>query len=591
MVPRGRSYTESMACSSRTAVATLSFVVGLAGVTACGHFGVEIGFSGDDSDSGTNEDGGGDDGSISADGASDASADARDAGPPIPCTGPSCPGVYVAGDVGNDNDPGTSDKPVATIAKGIELASQRGKPTDVYVAAKANSGKYNDPLTFIEGVSLYGGYDCTAAPCSWARDFQKNVTLIAGTDYRGLVIGDEISRVTVIDGFQIFGKGTSPNVAPGGVALTIEGAPTVRNCKVEASPATSGTQGSVRSIAVAIIGPSSKDPNGPLIEKNDIRAAQANEESVGIWMAVRVGAGTAATVAAEITHNAAIRGGAGVRSYGIFARRTAAATLVDGNNITSGPSGSVGSEGGSWGIVAGGQMTIRRNQINQSAAVANTSGPSCAGEAWCGGIRSDQGALVIESNIIKGVRGGNTAAVILVGVEGANPPAVALNGNTLDPVGDGSDTGSTSAAIQLQNDSLFDVTIGKVRNNILLGGVNATRYGVYESKTGKQIHLAALENNDFFLTPRQDPSGDFAYFYWNGSAATQYTFAQLASVQTPSPNANISVNPKLDPATYLLQSGSPVVDKGTLTEAPKRDIKGDTRPKGSAIDLGAHELQ
>jgi hypothetical protein len=570
----------------------MSLVVAGLGLAACGHFGVDLVPAEEDFEAGTGGDSGEGDGSISRDGASDASPDARDAGPPIPCTGAGCPGIYVAGDVGNDNDPGTSDKPLATISKGIELAAQRGKPTDVYVAAKANNGKYGDPLTIFEGVSLYGGYECTSLPCSWARDFQKNATLLAGTDYRGILVRDEISRITVIDGFQIFGKGSSPNVAPGGVALTIEGAPTVRNCKVEASAATSGTAGTVRSIAVAIIGPASKDPNGPLLEKNDIRAAQAGEESVGIWMAVRVGASVTATVSAQIRKNSAIRGASAPQSYGILARRTAPTTLVEGNDITSGPSGSTANESGSWGIGVGGAMTIRRNRINMSAAAANVNGPSCVHDAWCSGIRSDQATLVIESNIIKGARAFNAAAVTLGVLEGANPPAIALNGNTLDPVGMGiGDDGSISAAIELENFTQFDVTVGKVRNNILLGGDNSSRYGVYEGKTGKQIHLAALDNNDFFDSPRALTSGDYAYHYWNGTAAASYTFAQLASVQSPSPNANINVSPKLDPSTYLLQSGSLVVDKGTSLEAPKQDIQGETRPKGAALDLGADELQ
>lgn len=558
---------------------------------ACGHVGVDIGFSGDDQEAGTNADGGGDDGSISADGGSDAANDARDAGPPIPCTGPDCPGVYVSGDVGNDGNPGTSDKPVATIKTAIDIASKRGKPTDVYVAAKASSGKYGDAITFVEGVSLYGGYECKALPCSWSRDFQTNVTIIAGTDYRGIVIGDEISRATVIDGFQIFGKGTSPNVAPGAVALTIEGAPIVRNCKIEASSATSGSQGNVRSIAVAILGPSSKDPNGPLLEKNDIRSAQASEESMGIWLHVRVGSSISAQAGASIVNNVMIRGGAAPRSFGIFARRAAASTLIEGNAITAGPSGGSSEQDGSWGLAVHGAPTIRRNQINMGAAATNANGPACAGDGWCAGIRSDQSGATIESNIIKGANAARSAAVILVGVEGASPPAVILNGNTLDAVGNGEDTVSVSAAIELENQTQFDITVGKVRNNILLSGVNHSRYGVYENKAGKVVHLQALDNNDFFQTPRTFTQNDYAYFYWNGSAATPYTFAELANVTSPVPAANLNVNPGLDLSTYLLKAGSPVVDKGTNTEAPKKDIQGDSRPKGQAIDLGADEIQ
>jgi hypothetical protein len=113
----------------------------------------------------------------------------------------------VAGEpnVGDDANPGTSDEPVATIQKGIDLAVALGVPTSVYVAAKTSGGKYSDSFTVVEGVSLYGAYDCKAQPCSWNRDVddQNFVTVITGTGYRGVVIGDAITRATVIDGFQI----------------------------------------------------------------------------------------------------------------------------------------------------------------------------------------------------------------------------------------------------------------------------------------------------------------------------------------------------------------------------------------------------
>lgn len=569
----------------------MSLLAAFAGVTACGHFGIELVPAAEDLEAGTGADGsgGGSDGSATADGAADASTDGRDGGPPV-CDGPSCPGIYVTGEgsVGNDNNPGTSDKPVASIQRGVELALQLGTPTSVYVAGKSNGSKYSEAFDVAEGVSLYGGYECKALPCSWKRDVPSNPTIIAGTDYRGIVIGDGISRATVIDGFQIYGKGSTPSTGLGGIALTIDGAPTVRNCRIEASQV-SANLGSGRSIAVAVFGPAPKDPNGPLIEGNDIRASSASEESIGIWLAVRGGTVSTATVSATISHNTAIRGGAAPRSYGIFARRTGATTVIEANNISSGPSNATG-ESGSWGIAASGAMTIRRNRINAGAAPANTNGPSCAGDAWCSGIRSDQGALVIESNIIRGARAVNAAAIVVAAIEGASPPAVSINGNTLDPVGNATDGISVSAAIALENHADVDVSVGKVRNNILLGGNNALRYGIYESKFGAKIHLAALDNNDFFHVPRQSADNDFAYHYYEGTAQS-LTFAQMGTVTLPAHTANLNVNPKLDPSTYLLTSGSPMIDKGTATEAPTRDVDGETRPKGQALDIGADELQ
>src|SRR5690606_15894071 len=130
-------------------------------------------------------------------------------------------GIYVAGDVGSDTGPGTGAAPVATIAKGIELAQKLGAPTSVYVAGRANNGKYAEKVALVEGVSLYGGYDCKALPCSWARDVQANTTVISNTDYRGVVAGDTITRATVLDGLAISGKGGVPDAAPGAVGLMI----------------------------------------------------------------------------------------------------------------------------------------------------------------------------------------------------------------------------------------------------------------------------------------------------------------------------------------------------------------------------------
>lgn len=593
MDPRVGAYTESMACSSRTTVATmavsLTFALAFAGLTACGHFGIDLVPAGDDGlDGGANVDGGGSgDGSMSADGAADASADVRNPTPPV-CQGPNCPGVYVSGDVGNDGNDGTSAKPVATIAKGIELAVKRNMPTDVYVAGKANGGKYGDPITITEGISLIGGYDCTQASCSWKYDPKTHATILVGADYQGIVVGEEISRATVIDGFVIFGKGTSPNIAPGGAAVTINGAATLRNCKIEGSQATSGVAGNIRSIGVAILGPATKDPSGPLLEKNEIRAAQGDEESVGVWMNVRIGAGTGATVAATIRDNPVIRAGAAPSSYGIFARRVAPGTLVEDNGIASGPSDE-GGEAGSWGIAVAGSMAIRRNLINAGAAAGNLSGPSCAGDLFCAGIRSDGATLVIQSNVIRSPRAPLAAGVVLAAVEG---PAgtVVLNGNTIDAVGANAESPAISAAVVLENHTQGEATVGSIKNNILGAGSNAIRYGIYESKVGKPVHATAVDNNDFFFTPRTDMTKDYAFHIWTGTS-TNVPFAQIGTVTTPVPNANKAEDPKLD-STWHLQSGSPVIDKGTNdSDAPQRDLDDEARPKGVAIDMGADEKQ
>lgn len=583
-----------MACSSRTTFATLSLLVAFAGVTACGHFGIELVGAEGDLEAGTGVDGGaGEDGSINADGATDASPDARDGGGPLVCAGSDCPGVYVAGTdgVGNDTNPGTSDKPVGTIQKGIELAAQRtGSAREVYVAAKAGGLKYAEKITLVDGVSLFGGYGCAALPCTWARDLTGNsptVTILNATDYDGLVVGDTISRATIIDGFWIYGKSGAPDSTLGTIAVTFDGgSATVRDCRIEGGQATSGNAGFRRSIAVGIFGPT-KDPNGPLLQRNIVRSAPAAEESIGILVGTRVSAPANSTVSATIVDNNNIRSGAAPTSIGMKVNAGSDASLFEGNTIASGPASGVAV--GSWAIVLERvAMTIHRNRINAEAGSTSAGGPSCTGDgALCGGLSSVGSSATITSNIIRGSRAGRAAAVLLAGGEGGSG-VVILNGNTLDPAGSEPLQGTFSSAIVVTNATAANLAAGNVRNNILLGGSNFARYGVYElNGSGKTAHLAHLENNDFFNPGRQLVGSDFAYHFYDGLEEKDYLFGELNNV-TPTPIANKPDNPLLD-STFHLQAGSPVIDKGTPTEAPKYDFDGDARMKGNGIDIGADE--
>jgi hypothetical protein len=599
MHPRGEAYTESMAYSSRTTVAKLSLRVGLAGVvsligvTACGHFGVDLvaAEEGIAADGGGGGGGGDEDGSITADGGSDASIDARDGGALV-CDGPNCPGIYVAGTtgVGSDTNPGTSDKPVATIAKGILLAQALGVPTSVYVAATA-SGKYSDAFVVVEGVSLYGGYECAALPCTWKRDLQNqaNNTIIGTTTYRGIVVGDTISRATVIDGFYVFGKGGTPDIGVGAAVITIDGgAPTIRRCRLEAGAVSGGVTGLRRSIGIAVLGPSGTDPAGPLLDNNVVRGGQAVEASIGVLVTKRAAASFTVQTAVTIIGDNNIRSATAESSFGILASNSAPSTYVDGNTISSGIS--TGGEIGSWGVSIAGGGTFTRNRINIEASPTATSGPICSQAPVCGGFRSESSAAVVTSNLIRGAKAPFATGVLLNIPEGA-PGDVHVNGNTIDPVGSGADD-TTTAAIVLRNESLVDRQLGKIRNNILIGGTNTLRYGVYEQKwnSGKQVHPIALDNNCFYLSPRVTPPGDYAYHYYDAVEAKDLSLDEMKTILAATASANMNGDPLLD-STFHLKTGSPVIDKGTKTDIGPHDFDGEARVIGANPDIGMDEKQ
>jgi hypothetical protein len=72
---------------------------------------------------------------------------------------------------GSDAADGSFGKPVATLARGIALATSKGK--DVYACA----GVYKESIALeSRGVRVYGGYDCSQG---WHRDSNASVRLIA----------------------------------------------------------------------------------------------------------------------------------------------------------------------------------------------------------------------------------------------------------------------------------------------------------------------------------------------------------------------------------------------------------------------------
>ncbi len=101
--------------------------------------------------------------------------------------------VFVSENDGNDLNSGTSTSPVATIAKGIQIAEAEGK--NVYVA----TGTYNlvSTLVLASGVSVFGQY--SGLP-DWDRS-AAFTTIISGP--KTAIIAQNINVETRIEGFEI----------------------------------------------------------------------------------------------------------------------------------------------------------------------------------------------------------------------------------------------------------------------------------------------------------------------------------------------------------------------------------------------------
>ncbi len=104
--------------------------------------------------------------------------------------------IFVSISYGNDEFPGTMLSPVQSIARGIALAVQNGKP-HVYVA-RGNYEQLFSPLQLANGVSLFGQF---SGPPEWGRGAGNTATI---TGYASTaVLAQNLTAETHLEGFNI----------------------------------------------------------------------------------------------------------------------------------------------------------------------------------------------------------------------------------------------------------------------------------------------------------------------------------------------------------------------------------------------------
>jgi hypothetical protein len=527
-------------------------------------------------------------------GAGQGGALALDAGPVIspPAMGL---GTYVS-NTGNDSNPGTRTLPVRTITKGQQnarsLLGMTGMPQVVFVA----EGHYAEKVALTENISLWGGHECNAGACTWTRNPQKYDSSIDNVDDEGVLVPAGVTRKTKLDGFRVRGRSGTPTLVQGSMCITVRGGtPSITGNRLELG----NVKGSGRAVGIAVVAPGGPEPGGVLISKNEINGSSADRAAFGVviepWPGVVPGNGAAVTI-----ENNQIRAGSAPSTTGIAAWSAAPGSVARGNQITGGsvPPGAQGS--GSWGIQVQSALLIENNRINTDAGSVGT----CMGSTWCGGINSFSATTTIVNNVVVGARALRSTALHLQEAEA--PAGVAIvNGNVLDGGGVGlQGSGSLptqSAAVVLRigvcNNCGFTGFAGRLRNDILLGGNNVERFGVLEESTpNKTMHPEAFEANAIFFAPQ--PGGapsrpGVLYRLWNGTTQTDLltiadVTAQLMPKQGPPAGLQV-VDPMLD-GSFHLNKASPLIDKGTKTEAPLTDMDGEARPKGAGVDVGADEV-
>jgi hypothetical protein len=112
----------------------------------------------------------------------------------------------------NDQNPGTPDAPVKTLARGIQLAQMLGKP-HVYVS----KGNYFEVVALQQGVKVFGKFD---RETGWTRS-HTNVTQIQGGTTSVTCAG--VTSPTTLSGFSVRAQS---NPQPGGSSIAV----LINNC-------------------------------------------------------------------------------------------------------------------------------------------------------------------------------------------------------------------------------------------------------------------------------------------------------------------------------------------------------------------------
>lgn len=474
-------------------------------------------------------------------------------------------GTFVSALVGDDAESGTQIAPLRTIGAGILQAIAIGGGVDVYVA----EGSYSEMIALSEDVSLFGGHACNTSRCDWQRDPAASVSVLQAVDVDGVQAPSGITRVTVVDGFRVVGFGGDVS-DPYAAAITLAGgAPTIQRNVIIAAQL-SNCVGSCEATGVLVR--STTGDEGALIADNTITAGISPSAASGI--AVIQGG------IADISDNR-ISGGSGQSAYAINVenRATNQPTSVRSNELFAPACSGTGPRHGAL-RAGGGEVVVDANLLNADSAQIGDCSMGCPSPAWCTGIQTAGGTLTVTNNIAFGGKGRRTAAIMLSD-EPLGYGAYIINGNTF--IGGGVAVAqSLSTAMAIGVNTVDDATVGSVRNNLLLGGQGAAKYGIYEVDSPmRTVALATLDHNAFGLL-------DIAYRDYDGTNATNYPTISDAEGALPNAMSNFTSDCNLDLTQHLGQ-GSSCIDTGTSVEAPPFDIDGDQRPIGSGIDVGADE--
>ncbi len=370
-----------------------------------------------------------------------------------------CGPIFVA-PTGNDSNPGTIDAPLATIQAAVLQARLMTPTRPVYVSTGAYAD--NASLVFIDGVSVYGGYNAAAG---WTRSSARSA-------YNPPFVSDRVvyaqprTGPMILDSLDLHGKGASFTSGIPEFGMRIDATPSgsleLRNTRLRASAragttAASGTLGLNGASAVAgatgLGGCTSNCSSGSNASGGAGAGAGGAGGRGGLAAAGQLGsAGSSGAAGGTGGSSASCSGGtAGNGNPGSVGNNgpngingSTPALLANGNSGSPGSSGAGGGGGGGGGGLTevfilcedgrgGGGGGGGGGASGGSPGTGGTAGISAAAVLWIGG-----GSLIANSNSNftadaqhggNGGSGGNGGIGGTGGIGGSGPGGTGNGGN------------------------------------------------------------------------------------------------------------------------------------------------------------------
>lgn len=338
--------------------------------------------------------------------------------------------IYVCGATGDDfTGDGSQAAPFQTIQRGINEAVALG-----FNEVRVAQASYNESITLIEGVSLYGGYESAG----WTRDIATYLTTING-GANSAILADTppVTAATVVDGFIL-----QRSLGGGAVVTIANTSPTISNNDISATGNGIECTGSS-----AVISDNSINSGNTAINCNTYTGTMENNTitatNIGIFWDNSSGR---------------ISGGAISANTGISLYPNAPADMIEIDNITI-TAVNTGIESDTC------NLNIHGNTINSGAGATNYA------------LQINDRVAEIHDNTINGGSGTDSWAIYMLNTDAGTR----IYNNAID-----GGSGTTSYGIFVSsadmNTSIF--------NNIINGGngMNSTTYGIRNQFTNSIIY-------------------------------------------------------------------------------------------------------